>query len=251
MRSNLRLPVLILGVCSASLAIAGATSAQAPAVYQGRQNFETREALEAQAKLADAKQQKSASWLIRSRLEHGDFQPGDRIIVRVKGSVGFSDTLPVRAGKLLQLPQMGDFPLDGVLRSELVPKLSAHVGKYLRNPQVEATQLVRVGVLGNVIRPGFYYSPADVPLSDVLMLAGGTNPDADLGKISVSREGQVVIDQQNMRVALSEGVSLDLLNMQAGDEITVGKQRHFNWPVVVPTVTGVLGLLIALSQIHH
>jgi SLBB domain len=251
MISNLRLPVLTLTACLISLAIPRLTSAQSPVAYQGRQNFETRAELEAQAKLADAKQQKSELWLIRSRLEHGDFQAGDRIVVTVKGSVGFSDTLPVRAGKLLQLPQMGDFPLDGVLRSELVPKLSAHVSKYLRDPQVQATQLVRVGVLGNVIRPGFYYSPADVPLSDVLMLAGGPTPDADLEKISVSREGQVVIDQQNMRAVLTEGASLDLLNMQAGDEITVGKQWHFNWGIAIPTATGILSLLIAFSQFHH
>jgi hypothetical protein len=250
MISNPRLSILILAICSASLAGPGLSRGQSPA-HQARQNFETRTQLEAQAQAAEASNNKAAAYLIHNRLEHGDFHDGDRIFLTVKGSAGFTDTLTVRSGKMLQLPQMSDFPLDGVLRSELVPKLTAHLGKYLRDPQVQAIQLVRIGILGNVVRPGFYYSPADIPLSDVLMTAGGPNADADLGKVSVSREGEIIIDQENTHVALREGMSIDLLHIQAGDEISVGKQWNFNWGIAIPTVTGILGLVLALSQLHR
>jgi hypothetical protein len=248
MISNLHLQILALTVCAAGLPLPRLVSAQARDLYQGRKTFESRTDLEAQARSAEAKNDKANAWLIRYRLEHGDFQEGDRIVITVNGSAGFKDTLTVRSGKMLQLPQMADFPLDGVIRSELVPKLTAHLGKYLRDPQVQAVQLVRIGILGNVVRPGYYYSPADIPLSDVLMAAGGPTPDADLGKVSVRRQGDVIIDQKNTQVALREGMSIDLLHIEAGDEISVEKQRNFNWGTAIPIASGVLGLLLALSH---
>lgn len=218
---------------------------------QSRQRFafETRTELEAQAKLADQKADKGQAYLIRYRLEHGDFQDGDRIVISIRGAAGLNDTLTVRTGKRLELPQMADLSLDGVLRSELLPRLTAHVAKYLRDPVVRATPLVRVGILGTVVRPGFYYVSADLPLSDVLMTAGGPGSEADLEKVTVRRGSDVIVDASNTRVALTEGISLDMLHMRAGDEIDVGKQKHFNWAVVVPSAAAILGLLITITQL--
>ncbi|HMI55871.1 MAG TPA: SLBB domain-containing protein, partial [Gemmatimonadaceae bacterium] len=209
--------------------------------------FETRTELEAQAKLADAKADKGQAYLIRYRLEHGDFQDGDRIVISIRGAAGVNDTLTVRTGKRLELPQMADLSLDGVLRSELLPRLTAHVAKYLRDPVVRATPLVRVGILGTVVRPGFYYVSADLPLSDVLMSAGGPGAEADLEKVTVRRGSDVIVDASNTRVALTEGISLDMLHLRAGDEINVGKEKHFNWGVVVPSAAAILGLVITIT----
>jgi hypothetical protein len=218
---------------------------------KSRYDFETRAQLEAQAKLADAKADKGEAYLIHYRLDHGDFQDGDRIVVSIRGVGGFNDTLTVQAGKRLELPQMADLPLDGVLRSELLPRLTAHVAKYLRDPIVRATPLVRVGILGTVVRPGFYYVSADIPLSDVLMSAGGPGPETDLDKVKVRRGSDVIVDARNTRVALTEGVSLDMLHMRAGDEIDVGKQRHFNWGMIIPSTAAVMVLLITISQLSR
>jgi polysaccharide export outer membrane protein len=188
--------------------------------------------------------------MIRHRLEHGDFQDGDRIVVTVEGVGGFTDTLIVRSGKRLQVPQMAEIPLNGVLRSELRPRLSHHIGRYLRDPVVKATPLVRIGVLGNVVRPGYYYVSADLPLSDVLMSASGPTSEADVAKISVRRNGVVVMDEKNTRKALTQGASIDMLHIQAGDEISIGRQRRANWGVIVAAVSGLLGVLIALTQIR-
>jgi hypothetical protein len=252
MKSTIRSHIIAVGTLWASLIFGGASLAQSPTgVEQVRHNFETRSELESAATAAEAKGDKREAWLIRDRLDHGDFREGDRIVIKVQGSAGFSDTVIVRSGKRVQLPQMADLSLDGVLRSELTPRLTTHIARYLRDPVVQATPLVRVGILGSVSRPGFFYSPADLPLADVLMSAGGPTSDADLDKTSVRREGQVIIDEDNTRLALSEGMSMDMLHMEAGDEISVGQQRHLSWGVIVPTVTGILGLLIAFTQIHH
>src|SRR5688572_12189550 len=164
---SFRLVIAALSVCLVTSSPSSAQSALAD------RSFETRVELVEQAKTAEAQGDQGKASLIRYRLDHGDFREGDRIVVTVPGTGGFSDTLVVRSGKRLQLPQMADLSLDGVLRSELTPQLSTYIAKYLRDPLVRANPLVRVGVLGSVTRPGYYYVAADSPLSDLLMSAGG------------------------------------------------------------------------------
>jgi protein involved in polysaccharide export with SLBB domain len=237
---------LLIGI----LATAQISRGQSPVPPRETPEFETRSELEAQASAAEANGDHAQIRMIRYRLEHGDFQDGDRIVVTVEGAGRFTDTLVVRSGKKLQVPQMSELPLNGVLRSELKPKLANHIGQYLRNPVVKATPLVRVGVLGNVVRPGYYYVSADLPLSDVLMAASGPTSEADVAKVSVRRNGVVVIDEKDTRRGLTQGASIDMLHIQAGDEISIGRQRRANWGVIVPAVSGLLGLLIALTQIR-
>jgi len=242
---SFRLVIATLSVCLVTSSPSSAQSALAE-----RPSFETRVELAEQAKTAEAQGDQGKASLIRYRLDHGDFREGDRIVVTVPGTGGFSDTLVVRSGKRLQLPQMADLSLDGVLRSELTPQLSTYIAKYLRDPVVRANPLVRVGVLGSVTRPGYYYAAADLPLSDLLMSAGGPTSEADVAKVSIRREGQIIMDQENTRRALVAGMSLDMLHLQAGDEISVGKQRHFNWGVIATTSTALVGLLIAFTQLR-
>jgi protein involved in polysaccharide export with SLBB domain len=243
MPAKMRLQVIALGCLSASVSTAVPCRAQTGAP-ELRQRFETRATLQAQLKAADSSHNTAASYMIKYRLEHGDFYPGDRIFVRVEqGATGFADTLVVREGKRLDLPQMGDVSLDGVLRSELETSLSAYMGKYLRSPNVKATPLIRLAIIGAVGRPGFFYTPADLPLPDILMRAGGPGPDADLANVTVRREGDVIIDQPNTATAIREGMSADMLNLQGGDEIEVGRQSHTNWGMFIPIGTTVAGLL--------
>jgi hypothetical protein len=235
-------------IFSIGLSISRVSVAQSRAPFEGTHSFETRSELQAQANTAEAAGREIEARLIRYRLERGDFQEGDRILVNVRGPGGFSDTLTVRSGQLLDLPQIPALPLGGVLRSELLLRLSIHLSKYLRQPVITVRPLLRVGILGHVIHPGYYYTSADLPLSDVLMSAGGPAPDANLSKVSVRRGAQVILDERNTRTALTAGRSMDMLHMQAGDEIQVGQQRQFNWPIIVSSATGLIGVLIAITH---
>lgn len=248
---NFAMPLAVV-LAAAAVRPAGAALAQATLPDHAVQNFETRTSLQERARLADAKGDKGESYVLHYRLDHGDFQEGDRVFVRFQqGTSIFADTLVVRDGKRLELPQMGDLSLEGVLRSELVPKLSERLKAYLRDPTVAAVPLVRVGLLGNVARPGYYYVPADMPLNDVLMRAGGPTPNSDLGKVTVRRLGDVLIDANNTRTALREGMSVDLLSMQAGDEIEVGEKTQTNWGLILPLISTAAGLIIAYTARHH
>jgi protein involved in polysaccharide export with SLBB domain len=213
-------------------------------------DLEDRSSLESQAANAEAQNRTSEAWLLRSRLQKGDFQDGDRIVVKLLGSVTFHDTITVRAGKMLPLPKMADLPLDGVLRSELNGRLTSHLAKYLRDSNAQATPLLRLAVLGAVRAPGYYYTSADVLLSDVIMKAGGPAPNADIGKTEVRRAGSMIWSPQDTRTALSDGLSLDRLHLRAGDEVYVAEENHVNWPMIVQVGATVLGLAIALVRFH-
>ncbi len=210
--------------------------------------FETRAELEAQALVADSLHRKSEAWLLRTRLEHGDFQEGDRIVMVMRNNPALTDTLTVRAGKVLQLPQMDPLSLEGVLRSELTDRLTQHVGKYLRDPSLTATPLLRLAVLGHVGRPGFYYVPADALLSDVIMKAGGPSPDGDLSKANVRRGTDVVWPEADVRTALADGLSLDRLHLRAGDELYVGARRRIDWYMILPLVSTGIALTTLLIR---
>jgi hypothetical protein len=226
--------------------IASARPAAAQRANDPNKDLETRPMLEAQLRDAEAQHRTSEAFLLRSRLQRGDFQDGDRIVVTLLGAMNFNDTITVRAGRMLPLPKMDDMPLEGVLRSELTSRLSSHLARYLRDSSVRATPLLRVAVLGAVRSPGYYYTGADVLLSDVIMKAGGPAGNADVQNITIRRNGDTIWGAKDTRTAMSDGLSLDRLHLRAGDEVDVAEESHFNWTTVFQASAAVLGLVVAI-----
>jgi protein involved in polysaccharide export with SLBB domain len=243
---NVRLRRRALTQSVLALVLAVPCMAQDSAAVQSQ--FETRASLEAEQQQAEAQHRTSEAWLLKNRLQNGDFQEGDRIVLVVHSDPALSDTLTVRAGKVIQLPRMSDLPLQGVLRSELPKKMTDHLAEYLKDPSARVTPLVRIGVLGHVQRPGYYYTSADVLLSDAIMRAGGPGSDADMTNIVVRRGPDVIWSAADTRTALTDGLSLDRLHLRAGDEIQVGGQRHVPWMTMLTIGTSVLTALLALTR---
>ncbi len=240
------------GVAAAALVMlsGGEAFAQGDPGTGPKSEFESRAELESQVRLAETQHRTSEAWLLRTRLEKGDFQEGDRIVVMLHSSAAAKplDTLIVRAGKLIQLPKMDDLSLEGVLRSELNDRFVKHLAKYLQDPEARTTPLLRVGVFGSVGAPGYYYLSADVVLNDVIMRAGGPGANADLSKVLVRRGDAVIWNENETRTALSEGLSLDRLHLRAGDNIMIGARRDIQWLSVLSVVIGLAGLSIALFR---
>jgi hypothetical protein len=211
--------------------------------------METRPALEAKLKEAEAQHRTAEAWLLKTRLEKGDFQDGDRIVMHLLGitpllGASSNDTIIVRAGRMLPLPQMADLSLTGVLRSELTDKLTHHLAQYLRDSSVRVVPLIRLAVLGQVRNPNYYYTSADVLLSDMVMKAGGPGASADVNNIVIRRGGEVIWNAQDTRTALADGISLDRLNLRAGDELYVDDVKSgISWAQVLSIVGPLLGLL--------
>ena len=239
------------GMIVASSAIHASTLlAQEPiARIDSRPKFETRAELEAQAREAERQDRQSEAWMLRFRLEKGDFQEGDRIVVALHmNAAAPPETLLVREGRILQVPPLADMKLEGVLRSELTDRMREHFAKYLVDPDVRATPLLRVGVLGSVRNPGYYFPSADLLLSDIVMRAGGPSGEADLNRMIIRRGADVIWNTSDTRTALTDGLSLDRLHLRAGDELVIGQRRKLPWGTIISTGLGLATLLFALTR---
>jgi polysaccharide export outer membrane protein len=188
---------------------------------------------------------------IRQRLRDGDFQIGDRVVVTIVSDAVHRDTIVVRLGRLLELPDKIVVPLGGVLRSELHDRVSTEVLKYVKAQQIEVTPLMRVGILGEVTRPGYFAFASDLPLTDAIMGAGGPTPGADVDRSIVRRGTQDYRSEQETRKAIANGLTLDQFGLRAGDVLVIGRRHEFN-PSQVIGMVGALGSVVAVFMaLHH
>jgi len=238
------------GAALIGLTVAARLSAAQSGLPGVTAEMETRSMLETEMRKAEEQHRTAEAWLLKTRLERGDFQDGDRIVVKLLsptlllGATG-NDTVIVRAGRMLPLPQMSDLPLTGVLRSELNDRLTHHLAQYLRDSSVRAIPLIRLAVLGQVRNPNYYYTSADVLLSDMVMKAGGPGPTADVNNMVIRRGGEVIWNAQDTRTALADGLSLDRLHLRAGDELYLDelKSGGISWQTVMTVAGPLIGLL--------
>ena len=188
--------------------------------------------------------------VVRDRLSNGDFRVGDQIALSVQGFDSLSKTFVVREGELLSLPGLPDIPLHGVLRSEVGSYLTQQLSRYLRNPDVRATAMLRLAVVGEVRNPGYYRVASDVPLSEALMAAGGLTATSDLNHAVVRRGDREVLSHDALREALASGATVDQLNLRAGDEVFVTARTNRNWVMLIQTTALAASAFVALRAAH-
>lgn len=198
------------------------------------------------------RQAEAEAEIVRHRLEEGDFRAGDRVELYVRGEDELTDTFNVFSGRVLDLPMIGEVPLEGILRSELEEYLTEVIGQYIREPVVRAESLLRISVTGSVSDPGFYVVYADDLIDDVLMQAGGPDQDADLESMEITRGSRTVWPEGAVEEAVIQGRTVDQLNLRAGDRIHVPHQRHRDrWELfrnVMTVVTGATSLIWAVHR---
>jgi hypothetical protein len=190
--------------------------------------------------------------LIRRRLQDGDLQVGDQIELTVTGEQSLTNTFTVVSGRMLSLPGLPDIPLKGVLRAEAQDYLTAQIGKYLKDPAVRVRTRIRLSVFGSVVKPGFYQVPADELATDAFMAAGGPAGMADPNKAFVRRGNQEIWPAEALREAIRQGLTLDQLNLRAGDELYLDpkKQGHgFNPFTIFYTLSAVTSAIYLIARI--
>src|SRR3989449_11373391 len=70
---------------------------------------------------------------------------------------------------------------------------------------------------GSVAKPGFYAVAPEVPLADVVGIAGGLLPQAKVAGMRVERGGAEIWSGAPLQQALGRGAALDQVNPRAGD----------------------------------
>ncbi|MDR0787720.1 MAG: polysaccharide biosynthesis/export family protein [Gemmatimonadota bacterium] len=187
--------------------------------------------------------------LIRHRLDAGDFQTGDQIVLTVEGEPTLTAAFSVEAGPALQLPGIGSIPLAGVLRSELQDHLRQQLARYLRDPVITARSSIRILVSGQVTEAGYKLLPTNTVISDVLSYAGGATSTADIPRIQIERGNEVIWDPAALQVAIVQGRTLDQMNLRAGDHLVVPVLRESTMSSVAKYSAVVIPVVLLIATL--
>jgi protein involved in polysaccharide export with SLBB domain len=179
----------------------------------------------------------------------GELQPGDRIIIVTRGDSTRVDTVTVQSDRTISLQNVPPIQLEGVPRPDLQNYLGEQLHQYVKRDVVRVIPLVSIGVLGEVTHPGYYRVPLQITLSDLLMVAGGPSPQADLTHVFVRRGGTTLVDAHTLRAAMVRGLPLAELGIDAGDELVLNAQRQRNWVLITQIAGVVTGLALTLHSL--
>lgn len=145
--------------------------------------------------------------------------PGDVLDVVYFGREELSGEFPVDESGAIQYPLAGKVTVSGLTGDEAAALLSERMIPFFNSPQIAVTPLIRVNVLGAVVRPGLYPLNPTFNVFDAIGSAGGPSREADFEEILLVRGGEYyVIDT---RQTLQLGRSLSQIGIQSGDVIVV------------------------------
>ena len=137
-------------------------------------------------------------------------KPGDQLRLTVAGFPDLSGEQVILSDGTIQMPMVGVLRLSRLTPIQAVDLVKTSLQPYVRRPQVALSVIspspLRVSVTGEVLQPGprllnpfvqqnqqnrgtgnTGQSSSPVTVSDVLVLAGGITPDADLRNITIRR----------------------------------------------------------------
>ena len=137
------------------------------------------------------------------------------------------DTLTILEGARINVRNIGEISLVGVLRAELQTRVNAAVNEVILNSRAVTRPLVRIAVFGSVGRPGYYSVPLETRLDNLIMLAGGPTVDASTENMRIVRGDTTVLDQREVQSLIATGAVVGVMELKEGDQLIVerGAQR--------------------------
>ena len=153
--------------------------------------------------------------------------PGDVLEISVWKDPELTKQVIVQPDGYLSFPLVGEVKAGGKTLIEVQQEIIKRLEEYIPSPTVAVLPLkiesYKVYVIGKVNKPGVFILPEPVNVMQVLSLAGGMNPFANLGKISILRQrpdGQSKIRFDYSDVAKGKHLEQNIM-LQAGDVVVV------------------------------
>jgi polysaccharide export outer membrane protein len=148
-------------------------------------------------------------------------RPGDVLRISVWPDAQLGGEFPVEVDGNVYLPFLGAVRAIGVPGYELRQQIREGYQAAQRNAVVTVTPLYRIGVTGAVRRPGAYLVPPTDGFFDVVATAGGFELRAVESRVSVIRDGSVIVLNAEDAIKKGETLALDALTLRSGDQIIV------------------------------
>lgn len=126
----------------------------------------------------------------------------------------------------LQIPGLGIIRAAGLDPTQLRESLRASLQRHgFTDPEISVQPLVRVSVLGEVKNPALYPVDPGISLIQLLTIAGGPTPNANLSRTRVVREGRVF--EVNLQTALAGSASGRVV-LYSNDVVVVPRRSGFS-----------------------
>ncbi len=167
-------------------------------------------------------------------------KPGDVIFIKMWRHPEITDTFYVKADGTVEFPLIGPVKVEGMSASQLDDTLTKAYSRYYNNPQLDVIPLFKVAIIGEVNRPGVYLVKETDGLFEVIALAQGTTPKADLSRAKIQRGTKIIT--VNIGEALRESKTVKETGIKSGDIIIIPKKF---WPSVADIyhVVATIGLM--------
>lgn len=171
-------------------------------------------------------------------------KPGDQISLRVWREPEMSGTFTVAANGDVVLPRLGTVRTSDHTVVAFQDLLRRAYAEYLREPSFEVTVLRRIGVHGEVNKPGLYLVDLTMTLRDVIAEAGGVTASGDPNSITIVRGGQ------RIQFGKRQGTELLTAELISGDQVAVGQRSWLerNSLAVVSTAAVVISLIVPVIR---
>ena len=180
--------------------------------------------------------------------------PGDILAVRVQGQPEYSkDQIKVSPVGAIYLELLGDVAVAEMTIEQTRDFLTAELSEYLKDPKVTISLLeavsAKVGVLGEVLKPGIIVMARPMSLLDAITEAGGfanTGSKSNVELIRQQADGSRRPARVNVkRILEGKAKPEENIMLQSGDLVVV----HGNMIKTVSTVTALAGFGNFLSFI--
>jgi polysaccharide export outer membrane protein len=170
-------------------------------------------------------------------------RPGDAVQVSFSREPGLNGQFAIDETGTVSLPLIGDMAATDLPAGEFKTILEGEYSARTRNQSVQVVYLRRIRVLGEVRNPGIYHADPTMALDDIVALAGGAEPDGNLTKVSLVRDGVEVEANLDLR----QGAAVDL---DSGDQIFVPKTSWFsrNAAVLIGATISAIGVIVAFAN---
>ncbi|MBF0625307.1 MAG: SLBB domain-containing protein [Magnetococcales bacterium] len=151
--------------------------------------------------------------------------PGDGFLVQLTGKEFRSVSLQVNREGMVNFPDIGRIPVNGVSFGELKSLLDERVKSQLIGLEIAHITMgklrsIRVFILGEAFRPGSYTVSALSTMTNALFVSGGVNPLGSLRNIQLKR-GSTVVTTLDLYDLLMNGDTRADRRLEAGDVIFV------------------------------
>jgi protein involved in polysaccharide export with SLBB domain len=180
--------------------------------------------------------------------------PADEIAIRVIGQPDYSlERVKVSPMGAVYHPLLGDLEVAGLTVPQLIDRLTKDLSEYLIDPKVSVALVeagsAKIGVLGEVVRPGVLVMYKPMNLLEAIAASGGFTDTGSKSGVTVLRQmregGALTLKVNVERILEGKARPEENIAMQAGDIVLI----HGNAKKKLNTVLSLAGFGSFLSFI--